>query len=95
MDSVTILAEAIKELRLQVKLIRKQQSFIHDNTFYREWVKVMLPSMIALLERAYGAAKLGIPDSHIEEELALAYKICGKDAKLEARKLDSFNSKTK
>jgi 3'-phosphoadenosine 5'-phosphosulfate sulfotransferase len=94
-DSVTILRKAIDELRLQVKLIRKQQTFLHDNTLYREWVKVVLPSMIALLERAYGAAKLGISDNLIEEELVLAGKIIGKDALLDSRKLDSRNSRVR
>lgn len=73
MTNVELLEAAIKELKLQKKLIRK--AFTHDPTLYRAWVGAVLPSLKAVIEQALVHEKMGWGAS--VPVLALAKAILG------------------
>lgn len=85
MNSIEIVESAIKELKLQKRLIKNQHGR-HDPTFYRAWVQNTIPYMLPILEKTVNALKWGTKDSELIEEIAFAAKIIGHDLKEENRK---------
>lgn len=84
MNSIQIVEEAIKELKLQKRLIKKQHGR-HDPTYYRAWVQNTIPYMLPILEKTLNALQWGAKDSELIEEICFAAKITGHDLKEENR----------
>jgi len=77
--NISEVTEAIQELKLQRRLIKK--AWTHDPTLYRSWVAAVIPSLIALLEDAEDVlpglshpVDISVWDIHV----ALAKSILGK-----------------
>lgn len=90
MNSIQIVEEAIKELKLQKRLIRQQHGR-HDPTYYRAWVQNTIPYMLPILEKTLNALKWGTKDSDLIEEICFAAKITGYDLKEENRRQQTNN----
>ena len=76
MDSIEVVEEAVKELKMQQRLIKKQRH-LHDPTLYRMWVAAVIPSLIPVLEKALESLKWGESEANLIEEILLSYKIIG------------------
>lgn len=85
MNSIEIVESAVKELKLQKRLIKNQHGR-HDPTFYRAWVENMIPVMLPILEKTLNSLKWGIKETELAEEIAFAANIIGHDLKEENRK---------
>ena len=90
MNSIEIVEAAIKELKLQKTLIKKQHG-IHDRTFYRAWVQNLIPHMLPVLEKTLESLKWGVKDETLIEEISFAAKIIGHDMKEENRSQQTYN----
>jgi hypothetical protein len=79
MNSLEIVEEALVELKMQKRLIKR--AFVYDPTLYRSWVQAVLPSLTELLKDAKSALEgcthpedIAVWDNHV----ALAKAILGK-----------------
>ena len=91
MNSIEIVEAAIKELKLQKRLIKKQHG-IHDRTLYRAWVENTIPYMLPILEKTLNALQWGTKEESLVEEISFAAKIIGHDLKEESRKVQTQKS---
>jgi hypothetical protein len=73
MTDLELLEAAIKELKLQKRLIKK--AVTHDPTLYRAWVSAVLPSLVSILTEAVQDEKHGWGASF--PELGLARVVTG------------------
>lgn len=88
MDSITIVEEAIAELKLQQKLIKKQASR-YDPTLYRSWVSMLIPKMLPVMEKTLYSLNIGESEKNVIEEILLAYQIVGKRMLLGDKKIET------
>ena len=79
MTDVELLEAAIKELKLQKKMIKRSHHY--DPTLYRSWVAAIIPSLLEVLKVAESALKSCTHPEDIacwDEQVALAKAILGK-----------------
>jgi len=77
--ALTFVKEAIAELKLQKRLIKK--AWTHDPTLYRSWVQAVIPSLIKILkdtEEALAVCTHPEDIAYWDNQVALAKSILGK-----------------
>lgn len=78
MTNLEIVRAAIKELKLQKKMIKRSHHY--DPTLYRAWVAAVIPSLLGVLKVAESALEVCTHPEDIacwDEQVALAKAILG------------------
>lgn len=94
MDSKEIVAEAIKELKLQRRLIRNQYG-VYDPTLYRAWVQNTIPTMLPILQKTLKALENNVNPEEYKEEINFAATIIGVSLEKENLRKQTYESSKK
>jgi len=79
MTNLEFVRAAIKELKLQKRMIKRSHQY--DPTLYRSWVAAVIPSLLGILKEAELALQVCTHPEDIacwDEQVALAKAILGK-----------------
>lgn len=91
MNETEIVEEAIKELKLQKRLIRRQYG-VYDPTFYRAWVQNTIPFMLPILQKTLTALQNNCDPEKYKEEISFAAAIIGDSLDTENLRKQTYES---
>lgn len=91
MQSIEIIEKAIKELKLQKRLIRRQYG-VYDPTFYRAWVQNTIPTMIPILQKTLQALQENANPEDYKEEISFASAIISDSLEEENLRKQTYES---